>query len=141
MKKLLLIFTLALFALGLSGQGIKISAFTEATTAAGSDQLIVNVSGATRRMSKTNLFKEYLPITDTTAMLAPYINRADTAAMLSKYLLITDEGGSTCHAAIVSREMGIPSVIGTKIASDIFKDGDLVEVDANKGIVRKINKR
>lgn len=51
---------------------------------------------------------------------------------------VTDEGGITCHAAIVSREMKKPCIIGTKIATKILKDGDLVEVDANKGIVRKL---
>jgi len=54
--------------------------------------------------------------------------------------IITDEGGLTCHAAIISRELGIPCIIGTKIATQVFKDGDLVEVDADKGIVRKLNK-
>ncbi|PIR92759.1 hypothetical protein COU01_00050 [Candidatus Falkowbacteria bacterium CG10_big_fil_rev_8_21_14_0_10_44_15] len=52
--------------------------------------------------------------------------------------IITDEGGLTCHAAIVSRELKIPCVVGTKIATQVLKDGDTVEVDANKGIVRKI---
>jgi pyruvate, water dikinase len=51
---------------------------------------------------------------------------------------VTDEGGITCHAAIISREMQKPCIIGTKIATKIFKDGDMVEVDANKGIVRKL---
>ena len=50
--------------------------------------------------------------------------------------IITDEGGITCHAAIVSRELNIPCIIGTKNATRILKDGDLVEVDANNGIVR-----
>src|SRR3989344_5071563 len=44
--------------------------------------------------------------------------------------IITDEGGLTCHAAIVSREFGIPCIIATKIATKILKDGDIVEVDA-----------
>ena len=48
------------------------------------------------------------------------------------------DGGITCHAAIVSREMGKPCIIGTKIATRVLKDGDMVEVDADKGIVRKI---
>lgn len=48
--------------------------------------------------------------------------------------IITDEGGITSHAAIVSRELKIPCVIGTEFATKIFKTGDLVEVDANKGI-------
>ncbi len=52
--------------------------------------------------------------------------------------IITDEGGITCHAAIVSRELNKPCVIGTKFATKILKDGDFVEVDANNGIVKII---
>jgi pyruvate,water dikinase len=47
--------------------------------------------------------------------------------------IITDEGGITCHAAIVSRELKIPCIVGTKIATKVLKDGDVVEVDAQKG--------
>lgn len=50
--------------------------------------------------------------------------------------IITDEGGITCHAAIVSREMKIPCIVGAKIATQILKNGDLVEVDAERGIVK-----
>lgn len=50
--------------------------------------------------------------------------------------IITDEGGITCHAAIVSRELNIPCIVGTKNATKILKDGYLVEVDANKGVVK-----
>ncbi|MBU1202158.1 MAG: hypothetical protein KJ583_05240 [Nanoarchaeota archaeon] len=53
--------------------------------------------------------------------------------------IVTDEGGITCHAAIVARELHKPCIVGTKIATQVFKDGDIIEVDANKGIVRKIN--
>lgn len=49
--------------------------------------------------------------------------------------VVTNEGGVTCHAAIVSRELGIPCVIGTKIATEVLKDGDQVEVNANHGVV------
>ncbi len=52
--------------------------------------------------------------------------------------IVTDEGGITCHAAIISREFDIPCVIGTKIATQVLKDGDLVEVDANAGVVKKV---
>ncbi len=52
--------------------------------------------------------------------------------------IITDSGGILSHAAIVAREMKKPCIIGTKVATKAFKDGDLVEVDANKGIVRKV---
>ena len=53
--------------------------------------------------------------------------------------IVTDEGGITSHAAIVSRELGIPSVIGTIHATQVFKDGDRVELDADHGIVRKLS--
>ncbi len=59
-------------------------------------------------------------------------------AMKKASAVITDEGGLTCHAAIVARELGIPCIIGTKNATKVLKDGDLVEVDANAGIIRKI---
>ncbi|MFA6272377.1 MAG: PEP-utilizing enzyme [Patescibacteria group bacterium] len=59
-------------------------------------------------------------------------------AMKKASAIVTEQGGVTSHAAIISRELGIPCVIGTKIATKVFKDGDLVEVDATKGIVRKI---
>ncbi|MBU0471296.1 MAG: DUF2683 family protein [Nanoarchaeota archaeon] len=59
-------------------------------------------------------------------------------AMKKAAAIVTEQGGVTSHAAIVARELGIPCVIGTKIATKVFKDGDLVEVDANKGIVRKL---
>ena len=57
-------------------------------------------------------------------------------AMRKAAAIITNEGGITCHAAIVSRELGKPCITGTKIASKVLKDGDMVEVDAEKGIVR-----
>jgi phosphohistidine swiveling domain-containing protein len=59
-------------------------------------------------------------------------------AMKKAAAIVTEQGGITSHAAIVSREWGTPCIIGTKIATKVLKDGDLVEVDANKGIVRKI---
>jgi len=57
-------------------------------------------------------------------------------AMKKSVAVVTDEGGLTCHAAIVSRELGIPCIIGTKIATKVLKTGDLVEVNANHGVVR-----
>lgn len=56
-------------------------------------------------------------------------------AMKKAAAIVTDEGGVTCHAAIVSRELGKPCVIGTKIATKVLKDGDMVEVDANRGLI------
>lgn len=52
--------------------------------------------------------------------------------------IVTDEGGITSHAAIVAREFGISAVIGTKVATQLLKDGMLVEVRVNHGFVRII---
>jgi len=57
-------------------------------------------------------------------------------AMNKAIAFITNEGGVTCHAAIVAREIGKPCIIGTKIATKALKTGDMVEVDADNGIVR-----
>jgi phosphohistidine swiveling domain-containing protein len=54
--------------------------------------------------------------------------------------IVTNEGGLTCHAAIIARELKKPCIVGTKIATQVLKDGDLVEVDANKGIVKILKK-
>ncbi|MDP1814535.1 MAG: PEP-utilizing enzyme [Leadbetterella sp.] len=54
--------------------------------------------------------------------------------------LITNEGGMLSHAAIVSRELKIPCIVGTHYATDLIEDGDIVEVDADKGIVRILDK-
>jgi phosphohistidine swiveling domain-containing protein len=52
--------------------------------------------------------------------------------------VVTDEGGIACHAAIISRELGIPCIIGTKVATKVFKNGDLIELDTKKGTISKI---
>ncbi|MFH0971022.1 MAG: PEP-utilizing enzyme [Candidatus Micrarchaeota archaeon] len=71
-------------------------------------------------------------------LVSPATNPNIVPAMKKASAIVTDEGGVTCHAAIVSREMKIPCVIGTKIATKALKDGDKVEVDATKGVIRKI---
>ncbi len=52
--------------------------------------------------------------------------------------IITDEGGVVCHASIIARELKKPCIVGTKFATQVIKDGDLLELDAETGIVRKI---
>jgi len=68
-------------------------------------------------------------------MVSHMTNPALVPAMKKAAAIIADVGGVTCHAAIVSRELKLPCVIGTKVATRVLKDGDMVEVDANKGIV------
>lgn len=62
-------------------------------------------------------------------------------AMKLASAIITNVGGLTCHAAIVSRELKIPCIVGTKIATKVLHDGDLVEVDADKGVVRILKRK
>lgn len=54
--------------------------------------------------------------------------------------IVTDEGGLTSHAAIISRELNKPCIINTQVATEVLKDGDLVEVDAERGVVKVLKK-
>jgi len=56
-------------------------------------------------------------------------------AMRRVAAIVTDEGGMTCHAAIVSRELGTPAVVGTKTATQVLKPGQLITVDGEKGFI------
>jgi pyruvate, water dikinase len=58
-----------------------------------------------------------------------------TALMRRAAAIVTDSGGMTCHAAIVSRELGIPCVVGTGEATRLLRDGEIVTVDATRGVV------
>ena len=73
---------------------------------------------------------EILVTASTTPMHVPAMEKAAA--------IIADEGGLLSHAAIVSREMGVPCVVGTKVATRALQDGDEVEVDAVKGIIKKL---
>jgi phosphoenolpyruvate synthase/pyruvate phosphate dikinase len=80
------------------------------------------------KMKKGNI----LVAESTTPELMPLCKKASA--------VVTDQGGMLSHAAIVSRELGIPCVIGTRIATQVLKDGDWVEVDAENGIIKILNK-
>jgi len=54
--------------------------------------------------------------------------------------IVTDEGGITCHAAIVSRELKVPCIVGTKNSTKIFKDNDVVQIDATNGTIKLLKK-
>ena len=56
-------------------------------------------------------------------------------AMRRAAAIVTDEGGITCHAAIVSRELGIPCIVGTENITDLVRDGDKITVDASNNVV------
>lgn len=61
-----------------------------------------------------------------------------TAAIERAGAIVTDEGGVTCHAAIISRERGVPCVVGTTLATSLFHDGDMLEVDGDHGTVSAV---
>ncbi len=62
-------------------------------------------------------------------------------AMKKASAIVTNEGGIMSHAALVSRELGVPCIVGTKDATEVFKDGDIVEVDADNGVVKLIESK
>ncbi|MBC8500283.1 MAG: hypothetical protein ISS25_02615 [Nanoarchaeota archaeon] len=71
-------------------------------------------------------------------LVAPMTRPEYIPLMKKAKAIITDEGGLTSHAAIVSRELKKPCIVGTHVATRKLDDGDKVFVDANKGVVRKI---
>lgn len=88
--------------------------------------------------AKHNLSREIKKVKDgeivVTSMMRPHL----LPALAKAGGVITNEGGLTSHAAIMARELKVPTIVGAKIATKVLKDGQLVEVDANKGIVRII---
>lgn len=72
-------------------------------------------------------------------LVAPNTRPEYVPIMKKAKAIISDEGGVTCHSAIVSRELKIPCIVGTQKACLVLKDGDRVEVDADQGLIKKIN--
>lgn len=89
---------------------------------------IVNNKDDLAKMEKGNILVSRL----TNPNLLPAMKKASA--------IVTDMGGLSCHAAIVARELAIPCVVGTSIATKVLKDGDEVVIDANSGMVTIKNK-
>jgi len=86
-----------------------------------------------------NKVKELSKIFEEGDVLVTDMTQPNMMVLIAKAgAIVTNEGGITSHAAVVSREFRIPCIVGTHKATTTFKDEDLVEVDANKGIVKKI---
>jgi phosphohistidine swiveling domain-containing protein len=71
-------------------------------------------------------------------IVAPMTTPDMIPAMEKAAGFVTDEGGITCHAAIIAREMKKPCVIGTKFATKVLQDGDMIFLDAFVGVVTKV---
>lgn len=88
------------------------------------------------RIVRTNAdMKEFQ---DNEIIVSPMTMPSYLPIMKRALAFVTNEGGTLCHAAIVARELKKPCVIGTKHATHVFKDGEIIEVDAEAGLVRKI---
>jgi len=86
----------------------------------------VKVLASPKEMNK--VLKGDVLVTDmTTPDFVPAMKRASA--------IVTNSGGMTCHAAIVSREMGIPCIVGTKNGTTVLHEGQMITVDASRGIV------
>jgi len=68
-------------------------------------------------------------------LVAPMTNPDWVPVIRRAGALVTDSGGITCHAAIVSRELGVPCIVGARTATEVLTDGMLVTVDAGAGAV------
>jgi pyruvate,water dikinase len=68
-------------------------------------------------------------------VVAPMTNPDWVPVLRKAAALVTDGGGMTCHAAIVSRELGVPCVVGTRRATELLRTGEVVTVDGKKGVV------
>ena len=69
-------------------------------------------------------------------LVAPLTNPQYTPAILVASAMVTEIGGILSHAAIVSRELGIPCVVGVKNATKILKDNQIIEVNGKDGYVK-----
>ncbi|MFH1632178.1 MAG: PEP-utilizing enzyme [bacterium] len=90
----------------------------------------------TGKVRKVLEFRDMFKFHEGEVLVSPMTVPDFLPVMKKAIAFITDEGGITCHAAIIAREMNKPCIIGTKIATQVLKDGDSVEVDANTGKIR-----
>ncbi len=90
---------------------------------------------ATGKVVIVNDARETSKVQEGDIMVSTMTNPDMVPAMKKVAGIITDEGGMTCHAAIVSRELGTPAVVGTKQATALLKEGQIVTIDGEKGLI------
>ena len=98
----------------------------------GSSAFRGKVTGIVRVLRNT---KEIAEFKEGEILVANQTTPEFVVAMKKAAAVVTDQGGVTAHAAIISRELKVPCIVGTKNATRILKTGDMVEVDAEKGVV------
>lgn len=82
-----------------------------------------------------NGVKEIAKITNGEILVAEMTNPDFVPAMKKAAAVVTNKGGTTSHAAIVSREMGIPAVVGTGNATKVLRNGQIITVDGARGVI------
>lgn len=90
------------------------------------------VTGRVRVLSAP---EEGAQLRDGEVLVAPMTSPDWVPIIRRSAAIVTDGGGLTCHAAIVSREMGVPAVVGCRLATTALRDGEVVTVDGRRGVV------
>lgn len=105
---------------------------TEVTGTPSSPGHVINIARVINNIQEIQDLQagEILITSMTTPDFIPVMKRASA--------IVTDEGGLSCHAAIVARELRVPCVVGTKNATKIFKTGEKISVNADTGVIKKI---
>ena len=104
-----------------------------------SEKIKGNIAYKGAAMGKVKIHLSWMDVTEIEEgdILVAGMTNPQMIPMLKKAAaIVTDQGGITCHAAIIARELRKPCIVGTKNATQILKDGDIVEVNAYNGVVK-----
>ena len=82
------------------------------------------------------LKKDFAKFNKGDILVAPMTRPEFVPLMRKAAAIVTDQGGITSHASIISRELGKPCIVGTKVATKVIKDNQIIEVNANHGVVK-----
>lgn len=117
-----------------------VGAVKKETTAGSADVVILQGQGASPGIASGPVIiiddiKDIGKVKEGDIMVTRMTNPDMVPAMRKVAAIVTDEGGMTCHAAIVSRELGTPAVVGTRKATQILTDGQIITIDGEKGLI------
>jgi pyruvate,water dikinase len=122
-----------------AGDGARASTGDGARGGAAGPELVRGMGASPGRVSgRARLLRDPsqgADLRDGEILVAPMTNPDWLPTLRRAAAVVTDGGGITCHAAIVSRELGIPCVVGARTATTVIRDGDLVTVDGAEGVV------
>jgi len=112
----------------------------EESEATGSEEIILKGLGSSPgtgsgKISMIFNLEEIDKVKEGNILVTTMTNPDMVPAMKRANAIVTEEGGMTCHAAIVSRELGIPCIVGTGTATKILKTGEVITVDGSRGVV------